>query len=466
MRCAVSRRRFRRDDARSAASINGRSTAAGTEVRFRKVIVGAQLALTLVLLAGAGLFVQTLARLYTRDRGFDSTRLLMFRADPAGTGSPASDAPLVMRELLQTLRDVPGVERVSLGNIGLLGSLGGGRVLTIESDQRIVTERPVPMMRIGAGFFSTLGVRLMAGREFDERDTLAAEKTGIRSIVVNESFARRYFGSLSPVGRRVGVGNQPDTPLNIEIVGVVTDFRRRFLRDDAEPEHIFVPFAQGGPLAGDGTIFVRVRGEPEAAFPSDPRRGGEDRSGAAAHQPDDCRGSGASPLEGRGDAGDAVERLRRRGAAAVGRRPVRRDVVRGDAAHAGNRHADGPRRHPLRCDLARRPRRPGHDRRGDRRGSGDRRDAGGGGRGVVGQRLIRRVGLRRGNRCGDDDDAGGRGADRVCHSGGPCGHVVADGGDSGAARVDVAHRATAGPASDARAGSSQRTSCGAGDAHR
>ena len=250
-----------------AASISGRSTAAGADVRFRKVIVGAQLALTLVLLAGAGLFVQTLARLYTRERGFDSGRLVMFRADPAGTGSPASDAPRVMRDLLQTLRGVPGVERVSLANNALLGSLGPSRVLTIDSDRRIVTERSVPMLRIGADYFSTLGVRVIAGREFDERDTLAAEKTGIRSIVVNESFARRYFGSLNPVGRRVGVGNQPDTPLNIEIVGLVTDFRRRFLTDDAEPEHIFVPFAQGGPLAGDGTVFVRVRGEPEAAFP-------------------------------------------------------------------------------------------------------------------------------------------------------------------------------------------------------
>ena len=68
------------------------------------------------------------------------------------------------------------------------------------------------MMRISPGFFSTLGTRLIAGREFDERDTLGLETTGFRSVIVNESFARRYFGGRNPVGRRVGIGNQPDTP--------------------------------------------------------------------------------------------------------------------------------------------------------------------------------------------------------------------------------------------------------------
>jgi predicted permease len=250
-----------------AASITGRSTAAGADVRVRKAIVGAQLAITLVLLAGAGLFIQTVARLYMRDRGFNSTRLVMFRADPAGTGAPASDAPRVMRDLLQSLHTAPGVERVSLANNALLGSLGASRVLTIDADGRIVTERPVPMLRIGADYFSTLGVRVIAGREFDERDTLDVER-GVRSVIVNQSFVRRYFGGLNPVGRHVGIGNLPDTPLNIEIVGVVADFRRRVLRDDAEPEHMFIPFARSGPVAGDGTFFLRVRGEPEAAFAS------------------------------------------------------------------------------------------------------------------------------------------------------------------------------------------------------
>lgn len=250
-----------------ASSINGRSTAAGATVRFRKVIMGAQLALTLVLLTGAGLFVQTLTRLYAKDRGFDSSSLMMFRADPARTGYPASDAPRVMRDLLRTLQEVPGVERVALANNTMLGSGGPSRNLTIESDQRLIAEF-VPVMRVSEGFFSTVGVRVIAGREFDERDTRNVEETGIRSVVVNESFAKRYFGSRSPVGRRVGAGTRPETPTNIEIVGVVTDFSRRLLREDRQPEHVFVPFAQTGSLAGDGTFYLKVRGEPESAISS------------------------------------------------------------------------------------------------------------------------------------------------------------------------------------------------------
>jgi ABC-type antimicrobial peptide transport system permease subunit len=139
-------------------------------------------------------------------------------------------------------------------------------MLTIQSEKRIVTERALPIMRVGAGFFATLGTPVIAGREFSDIDTRDVEKTGFRSVIVNESFARRYFDGRSPVGHRVGVGNQPNTETNIEIVGMVKDFTFRFIRDDQEPEHLFFPFAQAGPLAGNGTIYLRVRGEPESAF--------------------------------------------------------------------------------------------------------------------------------------------------------------------------------------------------------
>lgn len=170
-----------------ATSMARRATGATGAVRLRKAIVIAQLAFTLVLLVGAGLFVQTLTRLHAKDRGFDSSRLLMFRADPAGIGYPESDAPQVMRDLVRALQDVPGVERVAVANNSLLSGVGPGRILTIESDRRIVTERLVPMMRVRPGFFSTLGTRVIAGREFDERDTLGLERTGYRSVIVNES---------------------------------------------------------------------------------------------------------------------------------------------------------------------------------------------------------------------------------------------------------------------------------------
>ena len=109
-------------------------------------------------------------------------------------------------------------------------------------------------------------MRLIAGRDFDEHDTRDVDKTGFRSIIVNESFARRYFGGRSPVGHRVGVGIRPDTP-RLSKSSAWSTISALLLRDDAT-EHVFIPFAQSGPDAGDGAFYVKVRGEPEAALAS------------------------------------------------------------------------------------------------------------------------------------------------------------------------------------------------------
>ena len=122
-------------------------------------------------------------------------------------------------------------------------------------------------LRVTPGFFATLGIRLIAGREFDERDTRDARPgtPGFRSVIVNQRFARRYFGDRSPVGRRIGIGNQPDTPTNIEIVGVIEDFSYRSLRLK-ESEHIFLPFWER--QSEDGAFYLKTRDTSEAAFAS------------------------------------------------------------------------------------------------------------------------------------------------------------------------------------------------------
>jgi predicted permease len=237
------------------------SLTAGGAVRLRQAIVVVQIAFALVLLVGAGLFVQTLARLQTRDLGFSTSNLLMFRVEPDEFGYSTQDAARLMHGVLERLQNVQGVERAALANSQVLTGGSPRRTLTIQSEARLVTERPVPMMRVSPGFFATLGTPMVAGREFNEGDTRDLDK-GFRSIIVNETFARRYFGGRSPVGHRVGIGNQPDTPTNIEIVGLVRDFSFRSVRNDPEPEHVFFPFARTGPLAGNGTFFLKVRGEP------------------------------------------------------------------------------------------------------------------------------------------------------------------------------------------------------------
>jgi predicted permease len=237
-------------------------------VRLRKAIVVTQMAFALVLLTGAGLFVRTLAELYARDLGFVPRDVVMFRVEPDAIGYSASDAPRLVRDLMATLQGVPAIESVSVANSHVLSGGSPRRVFTIESDTRVVTERAVPIMRVGPRFFATVGTPVVSGREFTEADTRDIEKTGYRAVVVNESFARRYLGGRNPVGYRVGVGNQPDTQTTIEIVGMIKDFSFRHVRVDAEPEHVFFPFAETGPLAGNGSLYLKLRGEPESALAS------------------------------------------------------------------------------------------------------------------------------------------------------------------------------------------------------
>jgi predicted permease len=240
--------------------------ATGGGVRLRKALVAGQMAFTLILLIGAGLFVQTLARLHSRGPGFAGSSLLMFRADPVSNGYSDSDATRLMHELLAKLKEVPGVERAAVANAHLLTGGTSSTSMTIQMGERIVTNRAVHYMRVGPGFFSTLGTQLIAGRDFEERDLRdqnSGEK-GSHSIIVSESFARRYFGSRSPIGYRLGLGNRPGTVANIEIIGVVKGFSRRNLRD--EIEQAFVPYWDRD--SGDGTFYLKVRGKPEAAFAS------------------------------------------------------------------------------------------------------------------------------------------------------------------------------------------------------
>jgi MacB-like periplasmic core domain len=114
-------------------------------------------------------------------------------------------------------------------------------------------------MRVGPGFFATLGTPVVAGRDFDDSDARApgAAPTAYRTAIVNESFARRYFTDRSPVGGRLGLGNRPDAVTNIEIIGVVRDINYRNLRD-GETEKVYFHFWDRD--SSDGTFYLKLRG--------------------------------------------------------------------------------------------------------------------------------------------------------------------------------------------------------------
>lgn len=248
------------------SSLKERAGNSGGGVRLRKALVMGQMAFTLVLLVGAGLFVQTLTRLQAKGPGFPTSHLLTFGLNGQRSGYTGEEAHQLLRDVLVALRERPEVESVALNGIGLLGGGSWNANLTIEADTRITTDRVVHLNPISPGFFATLGTRVIAGRDFDERDVRppGETETVLRSAIVNESFARRYFGDRDPIGHRLGFGTNPDTPTDTEIVGVVADFSYRNLRE--ETEQAFVAFFEGnGP---GGWYHLRVRGGPEAAITS------------------------------------------------------------------------------------------------------------------------------------------------------------------------------------------------------
>jgi predicted permease len=248
-----------------AASLLDRSRiAAAGGVRLRKLLVAGQLAFTLVLLIGSGLFMQTLTRLQG-NLGFDSDQLVTVSIDPPASGYAEADAERIMREVLERLRATPSVERVAATNSGMLNGGAASTMVTIQSDRRFTSDRAAARMRIGPGFFSTIGVPVIAGRDFDERDVRPAgdKPRAYRSVIVSESFVQRYFKDQNPIGARIGLGDRPDTKAAIEIIGVVKDFSRRTLRDQ-QVETIFLQYFDN--QSGDGTFYVKVRGGAESAM--------------------------------------------------------------------------------------------------------------------------------------------------------------------------------------------------------
>jgi predicted permease len=261
---------FRNARAQPSLTLKEESATIGAGIGLRKVLVVAQIALAVILLIGAGVFVRTLGGLRAKGPGFATTNQMMFGVYASGVGYPPAQAAALMRSVLASVRNLPEVQSAGLSVSTLLTGGSWNQQVTIESDRRIVTDGVVHCNAITPAFFDTLGVPLLAGRDFNDRDayeTVTVSRPGegtpgFRSAIINQSLARRYFGDRSPIGARLGLGNQPDTRTNIEIVGVVNTFSYRGLRDT--DDQAFFPYFEGS--FGGGMFWVRTRVPSQMAF--------------------------------------------------------------------------------------------------------------------------------------------------------------------------------------------------------
>ena len=230
----------------------GSSSALGGGFLLRRIIVGTQLAMSLLLLVGAGLFVRTMQRLRSEDVGFPTHHIAVFRVTPRLAGYEADRMPALRLQLLEALSTMPGVEDVGIGSEPLLHGNSSGSNITLENYHPAPEEdMDVETNNVSPRFFSTLGVPLVIGRTLMVND----DATHPLVAVVNEAFAKRYFGSPQrALGQRLMDGASNHPVFDTEIVGVVRDFRQRSVRDNAVPT-LFRPVAQGGKKDATRTLY-------------------------------------------------------------------------------------------------------------------------------------------------------------------------------------------------------------------
>jgi len=195
-----------------------------------------------------------------------------FQTDLSLNGYSPERCKLFYRQLTADLSAIPGVHAVGLAAERILANDESDSWLTIEGYRPKPSETPDAFMNwIGPGYFTTLGVPLLAGRDFTERDTQSQQHGDrpddkvSRVVIVNEKFAKRFFGSVeNSVGRHVGYGIDPGTKMDMEIVGVVKDIKYTSLRDEV-PVQMFEPYLAGRGMPGM-TVYVRTAVDPEQFF--------------------------------------------------------------------------------------------------------------------------------------------------------------------------------------------------------
>jgi len=234
---------------------------------FGNILVIAQIAMSLTLLVGAGLFVRSLAKLRATDLGFKRENVLLFSVDPQLIHYERSQIGPLYKQMLERIAVVPGVHSVSLGRQGLLS--GGGTQGSIkvpghaqqedENTYREVNgdlEWNAPYLgQVGPRYFETLGMSIINGRDFNERD----DENAPRVAVVNEAFARYYFGDDPPIGHAIDRGKE-DGGL-AEIIGVVKDAKTNDIRERT-PRTFYVPFLQDRSSWRETTFEVRTDIDP------------------------------------------------------------------------------------------------------------------------------------------------------------------------------------------------------------
>jgi predicted permease len=244
---------------RVAGTLSADRSGSGAPRLTQRILVVAQIALSMALLTGAALLVRTLDRLRHADLGYDARGLAVLQLSPemARLGPPA--AVDYFGRVIRAVSALPGVESAAVAHVMPL-DFGGSRATIDVAGYTPAQgeEMDLNFVRISPDYFRTIGLPLRDGRAFDERDGVGQPE----GIIVNETMARRFWPGSRAVGRFVRFSSKD--PFAVEVIGVVPDVRYRMVREEPTPS-FYVPLAQW--RATEAVLHVRIAGDPSSRLP-------------------------------------------------------------------------------------------------------------------------------------------------------------------------------------------------------
>ena len=227
-----------------------------------KAIVAVQVALSMLLVIGAGLFVRTLMQLGRTPLGFRSHNLLLFSVDLPETRYPLAASTPILQRLDEKFASVPGVQAEALTELPLISGSARNSTLIPEGQQKKAEGNPSALTnRVGAHFFETFGIPIIAGRVFTMQDAPNSPKVAI----VNQSLAQKYFPNANPIGKTFQTGGRH--PFTVEIVGVCGDARYYRVRKEVQPT-FYTPYWQVDEGVHDATFAISTQLDGHALLPS------------------------------------------------------------------------------------------------------------------------------------------------------------------------------------------------------
>jgi putative ABC transport system permease protein len=232
------------------------TSAGASHVGARKILVAGQVAFTLLLLAGAFLFTRTLSNLRKQNLGLRTENVVTFAIAPILNGYDTPRSIALLDQLRAKMSALPGVRGVGTSELGTLTGSDMGSNITVEGSKDQPEDMHVNFDSVSPGYFSTLGIALLSGREFNEGDGPRSPKVAI----ISEAMAKKYFAGRNPLGLRFAFGAGNDVKPDIEIVGLVKNAKQDHVRG-ADLPFIYLPYAQR-PTIREMTLYAYTQQDP------------------------------------------------------------------------------------------------------------------------------------------------------------------------------------------------------------